>query len=168
MGLFVILLFSILSTKVEGYHRVEPPIETIHGVTQKALRFLLYTPGPVSLDKGNQRDMYSAMNHNLSSLLPDPTLPLNRVRRGKEIEASAASIEIQKEDRLYFDGLDCRNPSMVRNGLVSDICKGDTTLGKVDDPVETVTIVQHSTKRTTKAYKCKNCLLYTSPSPRDS
>ena len=155
MNLLVILLLDILSTKVEGYHRAKPPIETTHGDTQKALQFLLYTPGPVSLDKGNQGNMDSAMDHNLPSLQLGPILPLNRVRRDKGIEASATSTEIQKEDRLYFDGLDCRNPSMVRNGLVSDICKGDTTLGKVDEPVETVTIVQHSTKRITKAYKCK-------------
>ena len=155
MDLFVILLLSTRLTKVEGYYRPEPPIETIPEVTHNATSSPLDTRGPLSLDKGDKGNINSAMNHNLSSRLQDHTLPLNRVRRGKEVEASAAPTEIQKEDRLYFDGLDCRNPSMVRNGLVSDICKGDKILGKVDDPVETVTIIQHSTKRTTKAYKCK-------------
>ena len=77
MNLLVILLLDILSTKVEGYHRAKPPIETTHGDTQKALQFLLYTPGPVSLDKGNQGNMDSAMDHNLPSLQLGPTLPLN-------------------------------------------------------------------------------------------
>ena len=138
MSLFVILLLSILSTMVEGYHRPEPPVETIPEATYNATSFPLYIPGPLSLRKENKGNMDSAMNHNLSTRLQDPTLPLNRVRRGKGIKVRAAPTEIQKEDRLYFDGLDCRNPSMVRNGLVSDICKGDKTLGKMDDPVETV------------------------------
>ena len=68
-------------------------------------------------------------------------------------EPRVVSTTLRKEDRLFFCGLDCRNPTQVRNGLVSDICKG--TLGKAEETVETVTILQHSTKRTTKAYKCR-------------
>ena len=60
----------------------------------------------------------------------------------------------REHDRLAINGLDCRNPIKVRNGLVRNICQKKEAALPALEPIEAVTILQRSTSRTTKAYRC--------------
>ena len=62
---------------------------------------------------------------------------------------------ITKDNRLLINGLDCRNPTRIRNGLVRNLCHIDNQGPPAPEVVEAVTILQKSTNRITKAYRCK-------------
>jgi hypothetical protein len=79
---------------------------------------------------------------------------VNETRSSRDTNTNIPSNPPKREEKLLFDGLDCRSPTSVRNGLVADICKGE----KAMDPVgqaEPVVILQHDTKRVAKAYRCR-------------
>jgi hypothetical protein len=78
----------------------------------------------------------------------------NGTRTNRDVNTEEPQVQPRRENKLLFDGLDCRSPTSVRNGLVTDICKGQKALGPVGH-TETVVILQHATKRTAKAYRCQ-------------
>jgi len=138
---FLVIFF----TPTKGYHRFEQPTKRIRDLKTSAADTPSFLPTAIIPHQGGEKNTEATVTNK----------PTTRVRRSKRVEIRAAPTELPQEDRLLFDGLDCRNPTMIRNGLVSDICEGEKTLDKIDETVESVTILQHSTKRTTKAYKCK-------------
>ena len=56
-------------------------------------------------------------------------------------------------DTHFMNGLDCRSPHSIQNGLLSDVCGNytDIELG----PLEDVAILQYSTKHIVPAFRCE-------------
>ena len=74
--------------------------------------------------------------------------------RKHRIQIRSVPDVVRKHDKLAINGLDCRNPIKVRNGLVRNICQKKEAALPAPEPIEAVTILQRSTSRTTKAYRC--------------
>ena len=75
-------------------------------------------------------------------------------REPEEAKTNETLTKTRQEKKLYFNGLDCRSPTSVRNGLVTDICK-EPDVTELLGTTETVVILQQATKRTAKAYRCR-------------
>jgi hypothetical protein len=78
-------------------------------------------------------------------------------REPEEAKTNETLTKTRQEKKLYFNGLDCRSPTSVRNGLVTDICK-EPDAPELLGTTETVVILQQATKRTAKATRGLWCL----------
>ena len=105
-----------------------------------------YTRGLSNLD-GNGEKVTLTDNYHLYSQRIYPNLE-------HKIQIWSVPDVIMKKDRLAINGLDCRNPIKVRNGLVRNICQKEEAVSPAPEPIEAVTILQKSTSRITKAYRC--------------
>ena len=57
------------------------------------------------------------------------------------------------QKRLSVDAIDCRHPKAIRTGLISSICSPHTEQDV--QPAQPVLLLQYSTKRVVKAYRCE-------------